>query len=184
MNKLSQILVLLILFSSTSVFCKNSISETNVSDSLSNGKKNNGIFEIGIGVKEAEIEKAKVNFIKCFPINSNLSWGIGTGLHIYSPNYLSIPLYANFKANLFSYKTTPYFSVNAGYYVYSKHDYPGFLLNPTIGVSFIKSKSRSFDIGIGYDMKFINGLDYSNFHDLVIDIRDDGLLSINLGISF
>lgn len=182
MKNLIQTLVLLFLLSSTSAYSENPINEINVSDSLS--KENTGAFEVGIGIEEKGIAKFKANFIYCFPINSNLSWGIGTGLHLYFPNYFLIPLYANFKANLYADKTTPYFSLNTGYYLLSNQSYHGFLFNPTVGMSFKKSRGRSIDIGIGYDIWFIDGLDFSPFHDLIIDLRDNGLLSVNFGLSF
>ncbi len=184
MKKLIQTLLLLFLLSSTSVFCENPINEINVSDSLSNKKENIGVFEVGIGIKEKEIEKFKVNFIYCFPINSNLSWGIGAGFHLYYPNYFLLPLFANFRAYLFADKTTPYLSVNTGYNFHNDNYYNGFFLNPTVGVSFKKSKGKSLDIGIGYDMGFENDLHYSIFRDILVDIRDNGLFSINLGLSF
>lgn len=184
MKKLIKTLVLLFLINSTCVFSENPINKINVSDSLSNNKENTGAFELGIGIGEKGIAKFKANFIYCFPINSNLSWGIGTGLHLYFPNNILIPLYANFKANLYTDKTTPYFSVNTGYYLLNNHSYPGFLFNPTVGMSFKKSKGRSIDIGISYDVWFIDGVHFSPFHDLIIDLRDNGLLSANFGLSF
>lgn len=184
MKKLIKTLVLLFLINSTYVFSENPINKINVSDSLSNKKENTSAFELGIGIGEKGIAKFKANFIYCFPINSNLSWGIGTGMHIYFPNYFLIPLYANFKANLYADKTTPYFSVNTGYYLPSNHSsYHGFFLNPKVGMSFKKLKGRSIDIGIGYDIWFIDGLRFSPIHDLIIDLRDNGLLSVNFGLS-
>jgi|GEM_PF-5999317 len=184
MKKLIQTLVLLFLLSFTSVYSENPINEINVSDSLSNKKENTGAFEVGIGIKEKEIAKFKANFIYCFPINSNLSWGIGTGLHIYLPDYFLIPLYANFRANLYANKTTPYFSVNTGYYLLSNQSYHGFLFNPAVGMSFKRSKGKSIDIGISYDMWLIDKIYFTPFSDLVHGLTDNGLLSVNFGLSF
>ena len=184
MKKLIQTLILLFLLSSTSVYSENSNNEINVSDSLSNKKENTGAFEVGIGIEERGIGKFKANFIYCFPINSNISWGIGTGLHIYNPNYFLIPLYANFRANLYADKTTPYFSVNTGYYLLSNQSYHGFLFNPAVGVSFKKSKGKSIDVGIGYDMWIIDRIYFTPFRDLVHGLTENGLFSVNLGLSF
>ena len=184
MKNLFQTLVLLFLLSSAGVYSENPINEINVSDSLSIKKKKTGAFELGIGIGEKGIAKYKANFIYCFPIDSNVSWGIGTGLHVYYPNSILVPLFVNYKANFSADKTTPYFSVNAGYYILNNRSYPGFLLNPTLGMSFKNSKGRSIDIGIGYDIWFINGLHFSPLRSLLIDLRDNGLISINLGLSF
>lgn len=186
MKKLSQTLVLLFLLSSANVFCKNSISETSVSDTISKLNDINGKFEIGIGIEvsDIEIEKVKVNYIKCFPINTNLSWGIGTGFHLYHPEYFLIPLYANFNANLFADKTTPYLSVNAGYYLINNSSNQGFFCNPTVGMSFKTKKMKSLDIGIGYDTSFEKDFHFSSFRDFLVDIRDNGLISLNFGMSF
>lgn len=180
MKKLSQTLVVLILFSATNVFGGNPISKVNVSDSLSNINKNKGILEMGIGIKDGELAKLKVNFIKSFPINSKLSWGLGTGLHFYYP-FLLVPLYANFRANFYDRKKTPYFSINTGFMGNSQ--YQGFLLNPTFGFSFRKSKSMAFDIGIGYDMWFHGDVYFSPLNDLKDAIVDAGVININLGIT-
>ncbi|HLP05360.1 MAG TPA: hypothetical protein VK152_08035 [Paludibacter sp.] len=186
MKNLIQTLVLLFLLSSTSVYSENPINEINVSDSLSNKKENTGAFELGIVVGEEGIAKFKTNFIYCFPINSNLSWGIGTGLHLYYPDYFLIPLFANFKANLSALsadKTSPYFSVNTGYYLLS-NSYHGFLFNPALGVSFKKSKGKSLYVGIGYDMWIVNRVYFTPFRDLVHGLTDNGLFSVNFGLSF
>lgn len=183
MKKIIQTLVLLCLLSSTDVYSENLINEINVSDSLSDKKENIGTFELGIGIEERGIAKFKTNFIYCFPINSNLSWGIGTGLHIYNPNYFLIPLYANFKADLYTDKTTPYFSTNTGYYLLSNHSYHGFLVNPAIGVSFKKTNGKSINIGVGYDMWLVDRIYFTPFRDLVTGLTEGGLFSINLGVS-
>lgn len=180
MKKLIQTLVVLILFSTTNVFSGNPISKNSVSDSLSNINRSKGILEMGIGIKEGELAKLKVNFIKSFPINSKLSWGLGTGLHLYG-SYFLIPFFANFRANFYDRKKTPYFSFNTGYL--GNHDYPGFLLNPTFGFSFRKSKLMAFDIGIGYDMWFHGDVYFSPLNDLKDAIVDAGVININLGIS-
>ncbi len=184
MNKLIKTLVLLFLINSTSVFSVEPINKINVSDSLTNKKVNTGAFELGIGIGEDGLAKIKANFIYCVPINSKLSWGIGTGLHLFFPDNFLIPLYANFKVNLYADKTTPYFSVNTGYYFISNHSYNGFLFNPTVGMSIKKSKGKSIDIGIGYDVWFVDGLNFSPFSDLIFDLRGNGVLSVNFGLSF
>jgi len=108
MKKLIQTLVVLILFSTTNVYSENPISKISASDSLAYINKHKGIFEMGIGIKEGEMINFKVNFIKSFPINTTLSWGLGTGLHLYYP-FLLVPLYVNFRANFYNRKTSPYF---------------------------------------------------------------------------
>lgn len=181
MKKLSQTLVLLMLFSTSVVFCGNPVADISASDSLSITKKNRGIFETGVGIKEGDIGKFKANFIVSFPINSKLSWGLGTGLHLYYPDYFLIPLFVNFRANFNEHKVTPYFSVNTGYM--GNYNYHGFLLNPTFGLSFRKSKLMSFDLGIGYDMWFNDYVNFSVLNDLKNAIIDAGVVNINLGIS-
>ncbi len=180
MKKLIQSLILFFLFNSTCIYSENIANEIKDSGSVSNKKEAKGIFEAGIGFEDDDIDKYKLNFIYSFPINSNLSWGIGTGLHIYNQKYFFIPLFANFRADLFSNKTSPYFSLNTGYYLYSNQSGHGVLFNPTIGVSFFKSRGKSLDIGIGYDMLFTDRIYFSPIGDFL----RNGILSLNIGFSF
>lgn len=183
MKKLIQPLVLLFLLNSAGIYSENPITEINESDTLLTKKENTGAFELGIGIGEKGIEKYKANFIYSFPIDSNLSWGIGTGLHLHYPGTILVPLFVNYKANFSADKTTPYFSVNTGYYILNNRSNSGFLFNPTLGMSFKNTKGRSIDIGIGYDIWFIDGIHFSPLRSLLIDFRENGLVSINFGMS-
>ena len=78
-------------------------------------------------------------------------------------------------------KISPYLSLGIGYSFDATNDFVGvgFLLNPTVGVSFKVSDKSAMNVGLGYEMQKMDfyGYYYSSS-------ENSGAISINVGISF
>lgn len=148
-----------------------------------------GIVELGVGSGSLyDIDALKLNIINGYWINPYFSLGLGTGLRLhYRPDYVLIPIFADFRAILIDKPIAPYLSLGVGYSFEATNDNfagNGFMLNSAIGLSLNKFKKASIHIGIGYDSQMVRtNYNYGQFNR---GIRQDKLraISINAGISF
>lgn len=140
-----------------------------------------GIVELGyqIGVGDFGMDRIKLNIINGYQVNQNFSIGIGTGLRYYTDaESLLVPIFADFRGNLIlDSKISPYLSLGLGYSFDATDSFGGvgFLLNPTVGVSFMVSDKSAMNIGLGYEMQKIS--------DDYLSINTGGF-DISIGISF
>lgn len=140
-----------------------------------------GIVELGyqIGVGDFGMDRIKLNIINGYQVNQNFSIGIGTGVRYYTDaESLLVPIFADFRGNLIlDSKISPYLSLGIGYSFDATDSFTGvgFLLNPTVGVSFMVSDKSAMNIGLGYEMQKIS--------DDYLSINTGGF-DISIGISF
>lgn len=140
-----------------------------------------GAFDMGVGIGNILLNKINVNFMYGFHINERLTWGIGTGLHIYNENHeLTAPIFVNFLAKFKTTQTTPYFSLNGGYYFFSNIDDHGVLFNPSVGIRFVNRKKFPIKLGLGYDFRFTDNIEWEHPHTWFYY----GLICLNFGITY
>ena len=147
-----------------------------------------GIVELGyqIGTGDYGMDRLKLNIINGYQINPYFSLGFGTGLRYYfDAEAALIPLFADFRANFIDNKISPYLSLGVGYSFDATNDFEGvgFLLNPTVGVSFKVSDKSAMNVGLGYEMQKMKFYDYW-YGDTYTYNENSGAISINVGISF
>ena len=145
-----------------------------------------GIVELGyqIGTGDYGMDRLKLNIINGYQINPYFSLGFGTGLRYYfDAEAAYIPVFADFRANFIDNKISPYLSLGVGYSFNATNDFEGvgFLLNPTVGVSFKVSDKSAMNVGLGYEMQKMKFYDYWNGYTYN---ENSGAISINVGISF
>lgn len=142
-----------------------------------------GIVELGyqIGTGDYGMDRLKLNIINGYQINPYFSLGFGTGLRYYfDAEAALIPVFADFRANFMNNKISPYLSLGVGYSFDATNDFEGvgFLLNPTVGVSFKVSDKSAMNVGLGYEMQKMD------FYYYYSSSENSGAISINVGISF
>lgn len=147
-----------------------------------------GIVELGyqIGTGDYGMDRLKLNIINGYQINPYFSLGFGTGLRYYfDAEAALIPLFADFRANFIDNKISPYLSLGVGYSFNATNDFEGvgFLLNPTVGVSFKVSDKSAMNVGLGYEMQKMDFY-YVGYYDYYSSSENSGAISINVGISF
>lgn len=147
-----------------------------------------GIVELGyqIGTGDYGMDRLKLNIINGYQINPYFSLGFGTGLRYYFDEEAAlIPVFADFRANFINNKVSPYFSLGVGYSFDATNDFEGvgFLLNPTVGVSFKVSEKSAMNVGLGYEMQKMDFY-YGGYFGYFSSSENSGAISINVGISF
>jgi hypothetical protein len=147
-----------------------------------------GIVELGyqIGTGDYGMDRLKLNIINGYQINPYFSLGFGTGLRYYfDAEAALIPVFADFRANFMNNKISPYLSLGVGYSFDATNDFEGvgFLLNPTVGVSFKVSDKSAMNVGLGYEMQKIDFY-YGGYYGDYSSSENSGAISINVGISF
>jgi hypothetical protein len=140
-----------------------------------------GIVEIGYqyGVGAYRLNRLKVNIINGYQINPYFSLGFGTGVRYYFHEEAAlIPIFADFRANFIDNKISPYLSLGLGYSFNAMNEFKGFgfLVNPTLGISFKVSDNTALNVGVGYDLQKLKFYEY--------DDNSLDAISINVGISF
>lgn len=147
-----------------------------------------GIVELGyqIGTGDYGMDRLKLNIINGYQINPYFSLGFGTGLRYYfDADAALIPLFADFRANFMDNKISPYLSLGVGYSFDATNGFEGvgFLLNPTVGVSFKVSDKSAMNVGLGYEMQKMDFY-YGGYYGYYSSSENSGAISINVGISF
>lgn len=148
-----------------------------------------GLIELGyqIGSGDFGMDRIKLNIINGYQVNQNFSIGIGTGLRYYTDaEALLIPIFADFRGNIsLDSKISPYVSLGIGYSFDATNSFEGvgFLLNPTIGVSFKVSDKSAMNVGLGYEMQKL-GYELSVGYDYYEGSINSGAISIVIGLSF
>lgn len=150
---------------------------------LQPGKK--AIVELGyqMGMSDHGMDQVKLNVISGYQINPYFSLGIGVGLRYYfDEKAVLIPVFADFRVNFIDNKISPYLSLGIGYSFDTKADFEGegFLLNPTVGVTFMISEKSALNLGFGYETQRMKFRYYPNGYS---DTENSGAISINVGIS-
>lgn len=145
-----------------------------------------GVIEFGyqIGIADYGMDRLKLNIINAYQINPNFSIGVGTGIRYYSdPNTAIIPLFADFRANLSNKSISPYCSLGIGYSFDATNSFSGvgFLVNPTVGASFMISEKSAINVGLGYEMQI---MDFRNSYSRGPYLRNSGAISIIVGLTF
>lgn len=141
-------------------------------------------YEIGTGVYG--MDRLKLNIINGYQINPYFYLGVGTGLRYYfDAKEAVIPVYADFRTYFTDKKATPYLSLGIGYSFITSGGFDGlgFLLNPTIGVSFKVSDISAMNVGLGYEMQKME-IYYFNNYGYYSSFENSGAISINVGITF
>lgn len=144
-------------------------------------------YQIGLGV--FGMDRIKLDFINGYQINPFFSLGVGTGMRYYfDAKAASIPIFADFRANLINHNVSPYFSIGVGYSFDAtiKFEPVGFLLNPTFGISFKVSDESILNVGIGYEMqrmKFIRYFFGQNINRYGVKSKENSdVISFSIGI--
>jgi len=146
-----------------------------------------GIAELGyqFGVGDYGMDRLKLDIINGYQINPHFSLGFGTGLRYYfDASAAVIPFFADFRANFIDNEISPYLSLGIGYSFDATNDFEGvgFLLNPTVGVSFKISDKSAVNVGLGYEMQRMKFYSYGWSYDEFS--QNSGALSLVVGISF
>lgn len=154
--------------------------------SLQSGYK--GVVELGyqIGTGDYGMDRLKLNIINGYQINPYFSLGFGTGLRYYfDAEAALIPVFADFRANLMNNNISPYLSLGVGYSFDATNGFEGvgFLLNPTVGVSFMVSDKSAMNVGLGYEMQKMDFY-YNGYYGYYLGSKNSGAISINVGLSF
>jgi long-subunit fatty acid transport protein len=103
-----------------------------------------------MGMSDHGMDQVKLNVISGYQINPYFSLGIGVGLRYYfDEKTVLIPVFADFRVNFIDNKISPYLSLGIGYSFDTKADFEGegFLLNPTVGVTFKISEKSALNFG-------------------------------------
>jgi hypothetical protein len=147
-----------------------------------------GLVEFGydIGIGDFGKDRFKLNLVNGYQFNQYISLGLGTGLRYYFDyKEALIPIFADIRVNVIDNDVSPYLSLGIGYTFDATNNFKGvgFLLNPTVGVSFMISDKSAFNVGIGYEMQkmrffYFSGNNFNVFTD------NSGAVSINVGLSF
>jgi hypothetical protein len=86
-----------------------------------------------------------------YQVNENIFVGAGVGLDFYKLDYfenaLTIPVFANFRANIGQGSVSPFFDLKAGY---TAADISGLYLSPSIGARIGLAKNLGLNVGLGY----------------------------------
>ena len=160
----------------------------NTGTGLQSGYK--GIVELGyqIGTGDYGMDRLKLDVINGYQINPYFSLGLGVGLRYYfDADDAVIPIFADFRANFIDNPISPYLSLGIGYSFDATNNFDGlgFLLSPTIGVSFKISDKSALNVGIGYEMQNMNSYSYDSYGDYYGSGHvNSGAISIVVGISF
>lgn len=144
-----------------------------------------GIIELGyeIGTGRLGMDRLKLNVLNGHQINPYFFLGFGTGLRYYfDPKVALIPIFADFRANFIDSNLSPYLSLGVGYSFDATNRFEdvGFLLNPTVGVSFMVSEKSAMNVGIGYEMQRMKfyAWGWGGF------TGKSSAISVNVGLSF
>ena len=137
----------------------------------------------GIGVGDYGKNRLKLNIINGYQISPYFLLGFGTGLEIYHD--VIIPVFVDFRANLLNKSVSPYFSLDIGYSFdeTNSFDSVGFLLSPTVGVSFKVSDKSVMNVGLDYETQKMDFFS-SGYPSYYSSSENSGAISINVGISF
>ena len=111
-------------------------------------------YQIGVG--DYGMDRLKLNVVGTHQLNPFLSLGLGAGLRYYSDIETAlIPVFADVMVRGSEGKISPYFSMGVGYSFDATDgfDRVGFLLNPSVGVSFNVAGTSKFHLGLGYEMQ-------------------------------
>ena len=148
-----------------------------------------GIVELGyqIGTGDYGMDRLKLNIINGYQINPYFSLGFGAGLRYYfDAESALIPLFADFRANFMNNKISPYLSLGVGYSFDATNDFEGvgFLLNPTVGVSFKVSDKSAMNVGLRYEKQILDSFYFEGYNGYYSSSENSGAISINVVISF
>jgi len=151
---------------------------------LQSGHSHKGILEWGyhFGTGSYGMDRLKLNIINAYQINPYFSFGFGTGLRYYFDNEAALlPFFVDLRANFINSEISPYFSFGIGYSFDLTNDFKGvgFLLNPTLGISFKVSDKSAINVGLGCELQNMKFYRYGSTHN-----KNSGAISINVGISF
>ncbi len=145
-------------------------------------------YQIGIGYYG--IDRLRLNITTAYQLNSNFSFGGGTGLRYYNDYEATlIPLFLNIRRYLTESNVKPYIQVLAGYSFDASNDWKGvgLIINPELGLTFKTNKKTSINIGIGYEIQqidFISVTYYRGSPTYSINKENSGALSVIAGITF
>ena len=145
------------------------------------------VVELGyqFGTGDYGMNRLKLNIINAYQINPNFSVGIGTGIRYYlDPNTTVVPLFADFRANLSKKSISPYCSLGVGYSFDASNNFDGvgFLVNPTVGASFMISEKTAINVGLGYEIQLMDF--HYNYSYAYSNTRNSGAISLIAGITF
>lgn len=159
------------------------------SESLTPSIGYQGTIELGyaVGVDDLGFDRLKLNIINGYRVNPHLALGFGTGVHYYPDFEVAlIPFFGDFRAYFIENNISPYIGVKVGYSFDTTNDFEGsgFLLNPTIGNSFVISKSTALNISIGYEMQKMKFIYYRYGYSYFTTSENSSAISIDVGISF
>lgn len=118
-----------------------------------------------------------------YQINPYLYVGAGFGVQFGKfdnfESSISIPIFANFRANFTNKNVSPYFDAKIGY---STVDLEGLFLSPSFGVRFGLKNNMGINLQIGYSLQRYNYVDYymsyfyfdkANLHSVNISLGID-----------
>jgi len=176
-------------------------SSTKTTVGLQSGYK--GIVELGylVGVGDYGMDRLKLDIINGYQINPYFSLGIGIGLRYYfDREKVLMPLFADFRVNFINKNVSPYLSLGLGYSFDATNGFEGFesvgfLLNPTVGVSFKISDKSSVNVGLGYEMQIMKSSSahyynmgpnqgYQGYYRYYTFTEHSGTINVIIGISF
>lgn len=109
-----------------------------------------------------------------------LGAGIGFDYH-FGWETISIPIFADLRANFLDNNITPYFGMKIGYSVF---DITGFYFNPTLGVDFALDSRLGFNFSLGYNLQSARVGHYSYYDYGGYSVSIGGLKEIIGGITF
>ncbi len=121
-------------------------------------------------------------------INPNFFVGIGSGENYFTESKLyGIPIYADFRANIYNNGISPFFDIKAGY---SIADVQGFYFSPSVGCRLGSGNNTAFTISIGYELQkadcftiVTNAYD-PNGAGIVVSNENVGGITIKVGFEF
>lgn len=142
-------------------------------------------FEVG----DYGVERLKLHVVNGYRFNPYFYLGFGTGLNYYSDADAAVlPLFVNFKVDFLRSRVLPYFSLDAGYSFDLTNSFEpvGLLLNPKIGVSFKLNEKNAMNVGLGFDMQWMDFLySYGYYYNYYYTSNEmSGAISLNVGFSF
>jgi|GEM_PF-3125386 len=191
MKKLFFLLLILIFINSNNLFSSNNLDSTVAKTKFK--RKPIAIIDFGnqIGTGDYPADRLKLALIIGSQLTPNFSLGLGSGINFYTDKLNGmVPIFAHLKLQSKKIKNSPFLALALGFTVnpMDSFSYLGYMINPTIGISFKITKNTYFHFGLGYaiqeQISEDDSYNYSNDSYVKRSDRYFEAFELNAGLSF
>ena len=114
-----------------------------------------GEFGYQRGTMEGEMKRLKFDVINAYQINPYFSAGVGLGFRYYldDPEMRLCPVFVDLRAYFSNKAITPYLGMSVGYTFWANREFEqvGWMLHPSLGVSFKVFEAARINVSLGYE---------------------------------